>query len=175
VEEHREREQYFFDDATVRRLADLLERYRDPCCLCAPMVGDELLRRGVDVTILDIDRRFADRPGFRFFDLQVPRWLGEEFGIILCDPPFFGVSLSRLMKAIRLLARNDYGQPLLLAYLKRRQEKILEVFEPFGLEPTGFLPTYRSVVKLGKFEVEIVSNLPDQDLLALTRTPPPVP
>lgn len=159
MKEHREREQYFFDEDTVRRLADCLEVYENPCCLCAPMVGDELVRRGVDVTILDIDRRFADRPGFRFFDLEVPKWQGQEFGIILCDPPFFGVSLSRLMKAIRLLALNDDRQPLLLAYLKRRQAKILEVFEPFGLRPTGFLPTYRSVAKLGKFEVEFVSNL----------------
>jgi len=241
VEEHREHEQYFFDQATVRRLADFLEGYDHPLCLCAPLVGAELSRRGVPVRVLDIDRRFADLPGFRFFDLQHPKWVGEGLartshqdvrapesgidcgaasgtstpgssrgqvmfsprhrgsgqgdamsqpgrvsderqrspgprgpaktaqpgekvghGIILCDPPFFGVSLSRLFKAVSMLAGYDFRHPLLLTYLRRRKEKILEVFEPFALRPTGFLPAYESVPRLGKFEVEFYGNLPEE-------------
>lgn len=162
MEEQHEHEQYFFDGATQRRVADFVEGYECPLCLCTPTVGAELVRRGVEAHILDIDRRFADLPGFRFFDLQHPTWTGEEHGIILCDPPFFGVSLSRLLKAIRLLAGYDFAKPLLVTYLKRRSAKILEVFEPFGLRPTGFLPTYESVPKLGKFEVEFFGNLPEE-------------
>ena len=161
VEERREHEQYFFDQATVQRLADFLEGYDHPLCLCAPLVGAELSRRGVPVRVLDIDRRFADLPGFRFFDLQHPRWVGEENGIVLCDPPFLGVSLSRLFKAVSMLAGYDFRHPLLLTYLRRRKEKLIEVFEPFALRPTGFLPAYETVPKLGKFEVEFYGNLPE--------------
>ena len=171
MEEHREREQYFFDEPTVRRLADFLEGYDRPCCLCAPLVGRELARRGVAATVLDLDRRFADLEGFRFFDLQHPRWLDEEFGIILCDPPFFGVSLARQLRAVRGLAHHDFGRPLLFTYLRRRQAKVIDVFRPFGLRPTGFLPTYRSVRKLGKFEVELFGNLPEEEHARLRALP----
>ena len=37
LEEQHEREQYFFDQGTLRTLADVVERYERPCCLCAPM------------------------------------------------------------------------------------------------------------------------------------------
>jgi len=164
MEEHHENEQYFFDAVTVRRLADFLQEFDAPLCLCAPLVAAELTRRGVTVTLLDIDRRFADLPGFRFFDLQHPTWLEEEFGIILCDPPFFGVSLSRMVRAIRGLAHHDTATPLLVAWLRRRQGKFLEVFSPFGLEPTGFLPSYETVPKLGKFEIELFGNVPTPGL-----------
>jgi hypothetical protein len=163
MEEHHEREQYFFDVPTVRRLADFLEGRDTPLCLCAPLVGAELTRRGAAVRVLDIDRRFADLPGYRFFDLQNPRWRGDPPGIVLCDPPFFGVSLSRLKKAIARITGYDFACPLLLTYLRRRQGKILDVFREFSLRPTGFLPGYETVPKLGKFEVELFGNLPEEE------------
>ena len=123
--------------------------------------------------VLDIDRRFADLPGFRFFDLQHPTWTGEDHGIILCDPPFFGVSLQALFKAIRGLAGFDLAKPLLLTYLRRRSGKVLEVFEPFVLRPTGFPPTYETVPKLGKFEVEFFGNLPAEAHALLRAGPEP--
>jgi len=159
MEERHEKEQYFFDGETVDRLADFLESYERPCCLCAPLVGRELARRGVEATTLDIDPRFADLPGYRIFDLHRPEWLGTEFDVIVSDPPFFGVSLSRLFRAVRMLARHDFAHPLLITWLRRRQSAILGTFAPFGLRPTGFLPTYLTVKKLGKFEVEMYGNL----------------
>ena len=74
MEERHEHEQYFFDDATRARLADLLQDRPRPCCLCVPSVGQELVRRGRAVTVLDIDERFVDLPGFRHFDIARPEW-----------------------------------------------------------------------------------------------------
>ena len=113
MQERHESEQYFFTDETTGHLADFAARFPNPCCICAPSVGVELGRRGVRARVLDIDERFATTRGFRHYDLFRPEWLGEEFGIILCDPPFFNVSLSQLFAALRLLSRNRYEQPLL--------------------------------------------------------------
>jgi hypothetical protein len=154
-----ENEQYFFDRPTLTHLAAFLSAYPNPCCLCCPLLGRELAERGLTVRILDIDERFASLPGFRRYDLHRPEWLGEEFGIIVCDPPFYNISLSRLFAGIRLLSRNLYTQPLLVSYLVRRQANLLGTFSRFGLEPTGYRPTYRTVQKAERNEIEFYGNL----------------
>ena len=77
--EHHENEQYFFDKPTLAHLADFVSGYDNPCCVCAPLLGQELVRREVRVRILDIDERFAHLSGFRRYDIYRPEWLGEEF------------------------------------------------------------------------------------------------
>jgi hypothetical protein len=154
-----ENEQYFFDRPTLAHLADFLSAYENPCCLCCPLLGRELTESGLAVRILDIDERFATLPGFRRYDIHRPEWLGEEFGIIICDPPFYNISLSRLFAAIRLLSRNLYSQPLLVSYLVRRQANLLGTFSRFGLEPTGYRPTYQTVQKAERNEIEFFGNL----------------
>ena len=109
--------------------------------------------------VLDIDERFASTPGFRHYDLFRPEWLGEEFGIILCDPPFFNVSLSQLFAALRLLGRNRYEQPLLISYLRRRATSIEGTFARFGLRATGYCPRYQTVQALSRNEIEFFGNL----------------
>lgn len=157
------REQFFFDDATVARLADLAEGFERPCCLCTPLVGAELERRGRrDVATLDTDERFADLAGFRSYDLYRPRWIEPSFGVIVCDPPFFRVSLSQLFDAIRMLAHNDFTQPIALAFLSRRASAVTGTFERFGLAPTGIRCGYRTVQPTEKNEIEIFSNLGDE-------------
>src|SRR5262245_52487961 len=126
--EKHENEQYFFDAPTLLYLADFVAGFERPCCVCAPLLGQELERRGVAVRTLDIDERFAALRGFRRYDIYRPEWLGEEFDLIVCDPPFFGVSLSQLFRALRLLARNDYAQPMLISYLTRRTANVLGTF-----------------------------------------------
>src|SRR5262245_31397680 len=108
-----ENEQYFFDEPTLSHLAAFVSAFQSPCCLCAPLLGKALVDRGRAVRILDIDERFASIPGFSLFDIHRPKWLGERFDLIVCDPPFYNISLSRLFAAVRTLARNDYSQPLL--------------------------------------------------------------
>lgn len=159
MEERHENEQYFFTPRTTERLADIAARFDNPCCICAPSVGVELGRRGVRVRVLDIDERFARTPGFRRYDLFRPEWLGEEFGIILCDPPFFNVSLSQLFAALRLLSRGRYEQPLLISYLSRRAASLRGTFTRFNLTPTGYCPRYKTVQALSRNEVEFFGNL----------------
>ncbi len=168
MDERHEHEQYFFDEPTLARLADVVAQFPNPCCLCAPMLGAALVERGVAVHILDLDERFASLPGFRRYDLRRPEWLGESFGLIVCDPPFFNVSLARLFAALRMLSRNDYRQPLLLSYLRRRETKLLQTFARFHLAPTGFFPTYQTVQPSKKNEIALYGNV-EEALLSKLR------
>jgi hypothetical protein len=161
MEERHEREQYFFTRETRAALVEFASAYERPCCLCAPSLGRAIAEAGRDVAVLDVDERFADLPGFRRFDLHRPAWLGEEFDLILCDPPFFTVSLSRLFAAIRTLARNDFRQPLLLTYLDRRRHNVVGTFAKFGLEPVDAFPDYVTVKACAKNDIRFFGNLGD--------------
>jgi hypothetical protein len=158
-EEHRY-EQYFWDETTIARLADFAEGFERVCCLCAPMLGKELVRRGGEVRILDRDERFAELPGFRSYDIYRPEHLGERFGLIVCDPPFFNVSLAQLFKAVRMLADFDFAQPLLRCYLTRRESSVLGTFAPFGIEATGERVSYVTVQAEERNEIACYSNVP---------------
>ena len=162
-----ENEQYFYDASTLEQLADFLSGFENPCCLCAPLVGKTLASRGAKVSVLDIDERFASVTGFRRFDLFRPEWIGESFDVILCDPPFFKVSLSQLFFAIRLLSRHEYSQPLLISYLKRREANVMGTFTRFNLKPTGYFPAYQTVRSHAKNDIEFFSNLPEARVLCL--------
>jgi hypothetical protein len=122
---------------------------------------------GVAVTILDIDERFRETPGFRRFDIYRPEWLGLEFDLIVCDPPFFNASLAQLFAAIRLLARNSFQQPVMISYLHRRSSAIEGTFAPFEIRPTGYFPDYQTVRKTEKNLVEFFSNLPENEITRL--------
>jgi hypothetical protein len=159
MDERHEHEQYFFDAPTLAHLAGVAAAYPNPCCLCAPRLGQELERRGVAVRTLDIDTRFAGLAGFRRYDVFRPEWLGEPFGLILCDPPFFRVSLAQLFTAVRLLSRYDYRQPLLISYLSRRATNILGTFARFDLQPTGYYPGYLTVQNVDRNGIEFFGNL----------------
>jgi len=160
-------EQYFFDDATLKRLASFLDRFDHLCILCAPALGQELAQSGRHITVLDIDDRFTHVPGFLHWNIYRPQWLTQTFDIIVCDPPFFNVSLSQLFRAIRMLAHNNFDQPLLISYLHRRAHAIKGTFSPFKIEPTGFYPGYVTVQKTEKNEIEFFSNLGENDIEAL--------
>jgi len=165
MHEQHEYEQYFFDRPTLAHLANFIEQeFTRPCCLCAPLLGQALVERGVAVTILDRDERFARLPGFRWYNLFRPEWLEETFDLIVCDPPFFQVSLSQLFTAIRILSHYNLNQPLLVSYLRRRSINLLGVFNPFNLLPTGYSPGYQTVQALERNEVEFFSNL-DESLV----------
>jgi hypothetical protein len=159
MEERHDAEQYFFDAATLDHLADFLSAFENPCCLCTPLLGKALVKRGRRVRILDVDERFASLPGFARYDIERPRWLGEPFDVIVCDPPFYNVSLSQLFAAVRTLARYDLAQPLLIAFLSRRSASVLRAFAPFGLVPTGYHPGYETVETCERNEIELYGNL----------------
>lgn len=151
-------------------MAGFLARFNAPCCLCAPLLGRRLSEQGVNVTILDIDERFAAVRGFRRYNLYSPEWLDQEFDIIVCDPPFFNVSLAQLFTAIRLLSHHRFDQPLLISYLQRRSAAILGAFAPFGLQPTGYLSRYQTVQPIERNQIEFFSNLAQEQLVTLNGT-----
>ena len=158
VEERHEREQYFFDQATVDASADVLEPLGRVCLLCAPMVAIEMEGRGCGATVLEIDERFSTLQGFRRWDIYRPTYLAERFDAIFADPPFFNVSLSQLFAAIRLLSHHDFSQRVMVSYLTRRSNALLATFAPFGLRPTGIRPTYRTVDTAERNEIELFVN-----------------
>jgi len=133
--ERHEIEQYFWDDRTLLHLSEQVQGFENPCCLCAPLLGRELAQHGQKCCVLDIDERFADVPGWARFDLYRPQWRPDEFGLIVCDPPFWKVSLSQLFGAISILAHHNPAQPLLISYPKRRSFNICGTFSRFGLQP----------------------------------------
>ncbi len=156
-----ENEQYFFDDATIAHLADFVmeNNFALPCCLCCPMLGRKLVNRGIETRILDSDPRFADIAGFRSYDLYRPEWTGEKYGVIICDPPFFNVSLAQLFRAIRVLAKHDFAQPLMMFYLSRRGSNVTGTFAKFNLQTTGWQPRYQTVQRAERNQIEAFSNL----------------
>jgi hypothetical protein len=159
MQELHKNEQYYFDEPTLDHLSNFLAQWESPCCICAPMLGKRLAERGMNVTVLDIDERFASVPGFARYDIYRPHWLEREFDIIVCDPPFFNVSLSQLFDALRILSHYRFEQPLLISYLSRRANSILGTFHPFGLRPTGYFPGYVTVQRTERNEIEFFSNL----------------
>lgn len=162
MDERHENEQYFFDAATLAHLVTFVRGFARPCCLCAPMLGRHLEQARVPVRILDIDERFANCAGFRRFDIHRPEWLGEQYDLIICDPPFFNISLSRLFTALRTLAQHRFEQPLLISYPTRRSANLLGTFDRFALRPTGYAPSYLTVQNVERNAIEFYGNLDEE-------------
>ena len=156
--ERHELEQYFWDAPTLETLADVAARFELPCCLCAPFLGRALAARGVQSRVLDADERFAGDENYAAFDLYRPVYRAEKYGVILCDPPFWKVSLSQLFAAVRLLAHHEWAQRLAICYPARRTKNICGTFARFGLEPTGYFPGYLTVRELERNRIEFFAN-----------------
>jgi hypothetical protein len=142
MHENHKKEQYFFNDETIQKLADFASQFENPCCLCTPTVGVELEKRGIQVTTLDTDERFSNLKGFIKYDLYRPIALDKKFGIILCDPPFNIVKLSQLFTAIRMLSAG-FEQPLWISHPEERKYDVMATFFWFKLKETGFFPQYQ--------------------------------
>ena len=170
MDEHHQNEQYFFDIPSIEHLHDFVSRYQSPCCLCAPTLGRSLAEAGVEVTVLDIDRRFKDVPGFQFFDMEHPKWLDQRFDLIISDPPFFNVSLRQMVSAFSLLAHHDFEQKILVSYLSRRARAIEHAFKKFGIKATDYRPGYQTVRKIEKNDIQFFGNLSKEETELLTAT-----
>ncbi len=159
--ERHEFEQYFFAGPTLDEMCCMLERFERPVVLCAPRLGEAMERRGRVVATLDIDERFAKLRGFVKWNIRRPAPLGFKPDLIVCDPPFFGVALSELFSAIRLLAGFDLATNVAVSYLSRRSAAITGTFAPFGLEATAYRPAYVSVENAGRTAIEVFANFAD--------------
>ena len=79
IEEKHENEQYFFTEETAEFMVQTAMKFNKICCICCPSVGKRLEEKGADVTILDIDKRFSNLSGFKYWDIKQPEYLAEEF------------------------------------------------------------------------------------------------
>lgn len=180
MEELHENEQYFFSKRTLKLLSTSIASsgFNDVCCLCSPMLGLELYKKINYVSILDKDNRFvsvvkstrrkandSDKNNdlshlwFVNYDLNRPRYIGWNFDLIVCDPPFFSVPLHNLLRSIYTISKYNYRIKLLISYVKRREEQLLQTFEKYNLKPTGFHPEYDTVQNSGRNEIEFYSNI----------------
>ena len=166
--ERHEAEQYFWDAQTLNALADVAARFESPCALCAPMLGRVLNERGLESRSLDFDERFAGDENYAAYDLYRPLYRDETYGVIICDPPFWKVSLSQLFAAVRLLSHHDFEQPLAICYPARRAKNVCGTFARFGLEPTDYFPGYLTVQELERNRIEFFANFAWHETLEIS-------
>jgi hypothetical protein len=144
IHENHQLRQFFFDPPTIKALAEFVNQYENPCCLCTPMVAKALHEKGRAVRVLDIDERFRFLPGFMLYNLYRPAYLQEDFDLVLVDPPFHAVGLGQLFKAIRVLSHFNFEQEILMTHLRRRSWGIEATFDPFRMKPTELSPRYQT-------------------------------
>ena len=146
IEEKHENEQYFFTDDTVEYLTRVAMSFDKICCICCPSIGNRLEEMGTDVTILDIDERFSDLEGFKYWDIKSPKYISDEFDLIIMDPPFFNVSMREIRKAIQMLTHFDTNRTkVMISYLSRREKAFKVGMKPFVMEPMEYVPEYNTV------------------------------
>ena len=116
------------------------------CLVCAPTLAKAFYERlGLKITICDIDERFKDLPGFKYFDLQAPIPFENEFEYILFDPPFFYISLDQMSKAIQVLSNGNKNMKLLMSFMIRDEAHVKQSFKMFNLERTQYQLEYATV------------------------------
>jgi hypothetical protein len=145
MQEIHRNEQYFFDEPTLARLAEVVQGFENPVLLCCPMLGQYLWERGLEVPVLDIDGRFSGLPGFVHWNIHRPAALPVKPDLLVCDPPFWTVKLDRLYRAFMALTHGDPTVPVVMTWLGRREHALLGTLHQFGLEPTPFRPGYVTV------------------------------
>ncbi len=147
LDEIHQREQYFWTQQTIHKLATFLEPYKHPCLLCCPTLGQELERRRKPCTILDIDKRFNFLKGYQYYDIWGSNEvINEEFDIIVADPPFYSVTVSHLFKSICQLS-DKKNKPLILTHLVRKRDDVVSTFAQFDVKPILLSPEYKIVKK----------------------------
>ena len=155
LDEIHQREQYFWTQQTLHKLATFLEPYQNPCLLCCPTLGQELERRRKQCTTLDIDKRFNFLKGYQYYDVWKPKPIEGEFDIIVVDPPFYSVTVSHLFKAIRQLSEGK-NKPLILTHLVRKKDAVVSTFAQFDVKPISLSPEYKTVKKS---EIQYFTNI----------------
>jgi hypothetical protein len=128
--------QIFFTAETARKLAEALDGYANPCCLCTPRLAHEWQRRGRSVRLLDWDPRFESVGRFHRFDVLHPQPVGEEFDVVMADTRFFSAPL--LARAVRTLISPRSEAGLYMTFPVKREAELLSAFADFELQPLAF-------------------------------------
>ena len=150
-------EQYFFTIECAKEIVNRLDRFDNPCCLCAPRLGKEWFDRGRIVRILDIDKRFSFLPGYKYYDLENPHALDEKFDIIVADP---NLSLEEIviLRAINTISNMNYHQKLLILYETEKEASLLKTFQAYDLHPTQYYPIYCNITDEGRRYHQFYAN-----------------
>lgn len=148
VEENHNLEQFFYDDATTKRLLTIARRYERPVFLCNPSLAAAWEREvGTEYVLLDCDVRFKKLlKGFKAFNLRGPFFLLRfDYDVVFCDPPFANVSPAQVKTAIDMIAGTEKQKAadVYLAYNSDREEALLESFT--NLARMGRALGYKSV------------------------------
>lgn len=128
--------QFFYTAETAARLADALDSYQRPCCLCTPRLALEWFKRGRVVRLLDYDERFQTIPGFRSYDLLKPEPVHEDFDVVIFDPIF--VEASILARGVRVLLRASAKADLFMTFPVDRERELLTAFSAYQLQRIDF-------------------------------------
>ena len=141
--ERRDLEQYFFTKENIQSFINVfMMTYPEPqeiedkvCLVWAPSLAKALYEEyDIKVTICDIDKRFEDLPGFKYFDLKDPYEIeGKDFDMILIDPPFFSVTLDEQAHAMSVLAKNNFNCKLMISFPHKDEKQVLKSFKNFKL------------------------------------------
>jgi hypothetical protein len=144
--EKKEIEQYFFTENVLSNLVEALTYEDDILCLCTPAVADAFHRlKERTVACLDIDDRFNYLPGYMSYDVLNPVEIEFKPKVIIIDPPFFGIGLPDLYKAVECITKGDKSTKILFAFVQREEKSLLFAFKSYGLKATKFKLEYVSV------------------------------
>ena len=135
--ERRDLEQYFVTKQTINnyitaftlRYPEQAELEKKLCLICCPSLAKAFYEQlGYTIACLDIDERFNQLPGFRYFDLQQPVAFHNEFEIILFDPPFFYISLEQMSAAIQVVANGNKEMKLMMSFMTKEEKAVRNAF-----------------------------------------------
>jgi hypothetical protein len=146
IENKKGYEQFFWTQDTVEKLMESLKYTSDRCCLTTPSLAHAWYLNGENEVCLDIDDRFSYLPRYRYYDVRNPEpYPGNDFRIIILDPPYFVVPIEDFRRAVDVITENNYKTKIILGFLKREQKRLLKAFEPYKLCPTQFPLEYASI------------------------------
>ena len=128
--------QFFYTGETAARLADALDVYQRPCCLCTPRLALEWFKRGRIVRLLDYDERFQTIAGYRSFDLLKPEPVHEDFDVLIFDPIFVGAPI--LARAVRVVLASSAKADLFMTFPVDRERELLAAFSAYHLQRIDF-------------------------------------
>ncbi len=150
IEENQSNEQYFFDNNTIRQLADLAAGCT--ACLCTPSVGEALINSGRrDVFVFDTDGRLVNlypEGQFWLYDLQrglhshasdantkelIARFQ-HQFNTVIFDPPF-STDIAIVARNINAFLTWEYneGNSVYVAYPRAGLDKLNELLMEYGI------------------------------------------
>lgn len=147
LEENHQWEQFFWTKQVVDNLAKSLKYQfvEKTCCLTTPSLAHKFYEEGREEVLLDIDKRFDYLPKFRYYDLTDPDDINGDFRLLVMDPPFFLIPVEQIRVAVDQITNNNYDTKIIIAFLKRSEQRLRIAFKPYKLVPTKFQLEYVSI------------------------------